>query len=268
MSNSSYNDRSGLRFAVLGSSSSGNALLVCSQTTNLLVDNGFSFKRLSESLSRFNLTPEDIDAVLVTHEHADHVKGIGTLARRTGLPVYMTYGCAEALPVGVGDIPNLRCFESGADLQFGDTTVISFSVSHDAADPVNYIFRVNGTQLGLATDCGHFSHLVRARLAGSHALVLESNHCPEMLRRGPYPPQIQQRIHGRTGHLSNHDVQKLLREVYHEALQLVVLTHISRENNTPELALKFAREALGDAVVHLVAAPPDDVSPLFEVGPP
>ncbi len=256
-----------LRFVILGSSSSGNALLVFSEKTRLLVDNGFSYKRLSETLSALGMLPEHLDAVLVTHEHGDHVKGIGILARRTGIPVYMTHGCAKALPPYVGELPNLRCFESGEILTFNEIETTSFAVSHDAADPVNYIFHAHDAKLGMTTDCGHYSQLTRARLAGSNALVIESNYCPDMLRNGPYPPQVQQRIHGRTGHLSNQDVQKMLRELRHEALRLVVLTHISRDNNTPELACMLAQEAVQNSEVRVVAAPADTASPVFEVVP-
>ncbi len=117
----------------------------------------------------------------------------------------------------------------------------------------------------MATDFGHCSHLTRARLAGANALVVESNYCPDLLRQGPYPPQVQQRIRSRIGHLSNADVQELLRLLYHEALRLVVLCHISRDNNTPELACALARAALGDAPVQVVAAPADTLSPIYEV---
>lgn len=256
-----------LRFVILGSSSSGNALLIFSEKTRLLVDNGFSFKRLSQTLNGLGILPETLDAVVVTHEHADHVKGIGVLARRTGVPIFMTHGCARALPLYVGKVPNLQCFESGDTLCFKDIEATSFAVSHDAADPVNYIFHSNGAKLGMTTDCGHYSQLARARLAGSNALVVEANYCPDMLRRGPYPPQIQQRIHSRMGHMSNLDVQQMLRELRHEALRLVVLTHISRDNNTPELACKLAREVLYDLPIQVMAAPAENTSPIFEVLP-
>lgn len=256
-----------LRFVILGSSSDGNALLVLSGKTRILVDNGFSFKRLAETLGGVGILPESIDAVVVTHEHGDHVRGLGILARRTGVPVYMTRGCAEALPASVGPIPRLECFESGDTLPFGDIEAVSFAVSHDAADPVNYVFKAHGAKLGVATDFGHCSQLARARLTGSNALVVESNYCPDMLRRGSYPPQIQQRIQSRTGHLSNLDVQQLLRDLSHDALRLVVLTHISRENNTPELACMLAREIVGHMPIQVIAASPDTASPIFEVCP-
>lgn len=240
-------------------------MLVFSERARILVDNGFSYKKLAETLSEVRISPESIDAVLVTHEHTDHVRGLGILARKTGVPVFMTHGCAESLPPSIGPIPDLHCFDSGDTLEFKDIQVSSFAVSHDAADPVNYAFSSGSAKLGTATDFGHCSQLTRARLAGSNALVIESNYCPDMLRRGSYPPQVQQRIHSRMGHLSNLDVQQLLKDLSHSFLRLVVLTHISRENNTPELACTLAREALGDLPIEVLAAPADGASPIFEV---
>lgn len=254
-----------LRFVILGSSSSGNALLVFNENTHLLIDNGFSYKRLEAALKQLNVSPEMLDAVLITHEHTDHVRGVGVLARRIAAPVYMTRCCAEALPDYVGKVPNLVCFESGDTLGFNELAVTSYAVSHDAADPVNFVVKYRDCSLGLATDFGHCSQLAKARLSGTNALIIESNYCPELLRKGPYPPKIQQRIRSRTGHLSNHDVQDLLRHVRHDALRLVVLAHISRDNNSPELACTLAREALDGLPVRIEAAPADTISPIYEV---
>ncbi|MFA7693738.1 MAG: MBL fold metallo-hydrolase [Candidatus Hydrogenedentes bacterium] len=240
-------------------------MLISSEKTKLLLDSGFSFRRLSERLEKLGVPVDALDAVLITHEHTDHVQCLGTLARKTKVPVFMTYGCADALPASIGRLPKIECFESGASFSIGDILITSFAVSHDAADPVNYTFECGGVKLGTATDFGHCSHLIRTRLAGSNALVIESNYCPEMLRKGPYPPQIQQRIHGRYGHLSNHDVQALLKDISHDALQLVVLTHISRDNNCPDLACRLAREALESWPVDVRVADADITSPVFEV---
>jgi len=256
-----------LRFAILGSSSSGNAMLIFNESTRLLIDNGLSFKRLAGAMDHAGITPESLDAILITHEHTDHVRGLGVLARKIPAPVFMTRPCAASLPSYVGAIPNLIHFESGDTLQFNDLTVTSFAVSHDAADPVNYVVKCNGLTLGLATDFGHCSQLARARLTGANALVIESNYCPELLRAGPYPPQIQQRIRSRTGHLSNLDVHNLLKQLRHDGLRLVVLAHISRDNNTPELACSHAREALDGLPVRIEAAPSDTVSPVYEIEP-
>lgn len=256
-----------IRFTVLGSSSSANAILIESSDARILVDNGFTLKKLTETLASIDMKPEDIEAVLVTHEHGDHVKGVGVLARKTKVPVFMTPGCAEAAEKRVGDIPDLRFFESGETLAFGSLSATSFSVTHDAADPVNYVFTAGKARLGLATDFGHCSQLARARLRGVHALIVESNYCPDMLRAGRYPPQLQQRIRSRMGHLSNLDVQQLLKEIREDSLKLVVLSHISRDNNRPEIALAHAEEALRGYDVEVHVAPPDSATPTFEVCP-
>lgn len=254
-----------LRFVLLGSSSSGNALLVFNETTRLLIDNGFSYKRLAAAMAQINMSPDMLDAVLITHEHTDHVRGLGVLARRIKAPIFMTQLCAESLPDYVGKITNQVHFESGDTLQFNNLSVTSYAVSHDASDPVNYVVKCNGLSLGLATDFGHCSQLAKARLTGANALIIESNYCPDLLRQGPYPPKIQQRIRSRTGHLSNLDVAALLKHIRHEALRLVILAHISRDNNNPELACALAREALEGLKVRIEAAPSDTVSPIYEV---
>ncbi|MCK5861446.1 MAG: MBL fold metallo-hydrolase [Candidatus Hydrogenedentes bacterium] len=256
-----------LRFVLLGSSSSGNALLIFNETTHILIDNGFSYKRLALAMEQIGMSPDILDAVLITHEHTDHVRGLGVLSRRTEVPVFMTELCAEALPDYIGEIKNQVYFESGDTLHFNNLAVTSYAVSHDAADPVNYVVKCNNLSLGLATDFGHCSQLSKARLRGLNALIIESNYCPELLRQGPYPPKVQQRIRSRTGHLSNLDVQMLLEHIRHESLHLVILAHISRDNNNPELACTLAREALKGMEVHIEAAPSDRVSPIYEVKP-
>ncbi|HOR50394.1 MAG TPA: MBL fold metallo-hydrolase [Candidatus Hydrogenedentes bacterium] len=256
-----------IRFTVLGSSSSANAVLVESADACILVDNGFTFKKLTETLTGINRSVEEIEAVLVTHEHSDHVNGVGILARKMKVPVFMTRGCALAAYPRTGEIPDLRHFESGDTLSFGSLSAISFSVTHDAADPVNYVFTSGNARLGLATDFGHCSQLARARLRDVHALIVESNYCPDMLRTGKYPPQLQQRIRSRMGHLSNLDMQALLRELCGGSLKLVVLSHISRDNNTPEIARSFAEEAVTGYDVAVHVAPPDRATPTFEVCP-
>ncbi len=254
-----------LQFALLGSSSSGNATLVSDGSTHLLIDNGLSYKRLEERLGLFNLHPRDLSGVLVTHEHNDHILGLGVLNRRHDVPIFVSRGTAQALPPGLGEMRSIAPFEAGDGFEVGGLAIQSFSVSHDAADPVNYTITNRSTKLGFATDFGHCSQLIRARLAGSHALVVESNYCPDMLRLGSYPPAVRQRISSRIGHLSNHDAARLIAELCHDSLQLVVLVHLSRENNCPDVAARFAREALPEHPAEIVIAPPDGAPRLFEV---
>ncbi len=254
-----------LQFCLLGSGSSGNAILVSSGETRILIDNGLSYKQLCLRADRAGMSLAGLKALFITHEHGDHVKGAGILARKTGVPVYLTEGTHAALSPNVGEIPRAVCFEAGDTLQVDGLTVESFSVSHDAADPVSYTVRHGAAQVGLATDLGHVSHLVRTRLAGSTALILEANYCPEMLRRGHYPPRVQQRIRSRSGHLSNQDMTSLLDDLLHERLRTVVLVHISEHNNTPDLAHRYAARVLGRHGAALHVAAQDEPSPVFEV---
>ena len=256
-----------MRFCLLGSGSRGNAILVVSRFSKILIDNGLTFKRLRSAAAEIGEPLQDLKAVFITHEHTDHISGLGTLARSVDVPIYMTQGTHAALSDRVGKLPRVEFIEAGEAVVLDGMTVGSFSVSHDAADPVSYVVEAEGAKLGIAADLGHPTHLVRQRLAGSHGLVLESNYCPEMLRRGSYPPMIQQRIHGRQGHLSNHDMCSLLSHLIHAALQVVVLVHISQENNTHDVALKLAQGVLKDRSVRLFAAAQNAPTPVFELGP-
>lgn len=206
---------------------------------------------------------DGLDAVFVTHEHGDHVNGVGVLARRLSVPVYMTARTCGALPDSVGKVPDLRVFEAGETIQVRDINVKSFSVAHDAADPVSFTLDDGEAQVGMAADLGQVSGLVRQRLAGSRALVLESNYCPKMLDKSSYPASVRQRIHGWQGHLSNHDMASLLHGLLHDALEWVVLVHISQENNTEELARKSAQGVLRDHNARLVVATQDAPTPVF-----
>jgi len=254
-----------IKFALLGSGSSGNATLVTDGSDAFLIDNGLSLKRLEERLAAVGLCPSDLKGVFVTHEHSDHVNGLGVLSRRHPVPIFMTEGTRSALPPTVGKVERLEVFETGDTVRLGRLEISSFSIAHDAVDPVSYTVTSAAVKLGFATDFGHPSHLVRTRLAQSHALVLESNYCPHLLRTGSYPPKVQQRINSRNGHLSNHDACKLLSELAHDALRLVVLVHLSRENNHPDLAARLAREALPGHPAEIIVAPPEGSSRLFEV---
>lgn len=254
-----------IRFCLLGSGSSGNALLVCTPQSRILVDNGLSYRQLERRLGEVGERLDRLDAVLITHEHGDHVNGLGALIRRIPAPVFMTRATHEALPQSVGVLPRVEVFEAGETLAVADLRIASFSVSHDAADPVSYVLQCDGATLGIAADLGYASTLVRARLRGAHALVLEANYCPEMLRQGRYPHAVQQRIRSRRGHLSNQAMQSLLTELIHHRLRLVVLVHISEENNDPALAVRAAREVLRQSGIEVHVARQDRPTPMFEI---
>lgn len=255
-----------IRFSLLGSGSSGNAILVSALGTKVLVDCGLSLKQLTLRAAAVGESLDDLSAVFITHEHGDHVGGLGTLARRLKAPVFLTGATRASLPRGVGDVPGAVEFEAGDTVPVGALEVESFSVSHDAADPVGYVIRCGGVKLGIAADLGHASKLVSMRLAQSHGLVLESNYCPDLLRAGSYPPQVQQRIKGRHGHLSNHDMLTLLGQLLHERLQVVVLVHISEENNAHDLVLDLACRAVRNPAVSVCVARQDRPTPMFEIG--
>jgi len=253
------------RFALLGSGSSGNATLITSATTKILIDDGFSLRQIQNRLSTLGETLDGLNGIFITHEHSDHVSGIGVLGRKKAVPVFMTQGTKENLPPVVGNVPRIECFEAGESITVGDLTVQSFSVSHDAADPVSFTISSAHAKLGFATDFGHPSQLVRARLTGSHALILEANYCPDLLRKGPYPPQIQQRIRGRNGHMSNQDMTRLLDDLLHDQLRTVVLVHLSENNNRPDLVQKMAAQVLHGHPAQLYIAEQDKPTPFFEV---
>lgn len=255
------------RFSLLGSGSSGNATLVVSDKAKVLIDCGLSLRQLQNRAAAVGESLEGLDAVFITHEHTDHVAGLGVLTRRLGAPVFLTEQTNASLPANLALASKAEVFEAGDVITIGDLEVASFSVSHDAADPVNYVVRRNGVQLGLATDLGHVSHVVRRNLAGSQAVVLEANYCPQRLLAGDYPPQVQQRIRSRIGHLSNQDMCSLLAALLHDRLRTVVLVHLSENNNTPDLVRELAGAVLRDHPARLHLAERDRPTPLFEVTP-
>jgi len=224
-----------MRFCVLGSGSKGNSTYIETGSTRILIDAGFSGKEVERRLHAIDVDVASLSAILITHEHTDHIRGVSPISRRYGVPVFAnaaTFGAADAVfPALAG----FREFSTGTSFSFQDVHIHPFSISHDAADPVGYIISDGTCSLGYCTDTGSVSRLMRHRLAGCHALVLESNHDPEMLRNGPYPLYLQQRVRSKTGHLANGEAADFLQDLMHEGLEHVVLAHISEKNNTPEL---------------------------------
>lgn len=254
-----------IRFSLLGSGSGGNALLVSTACGKILIDSGLSLRQLRLRAAQVGAALNDLKAVFVTHEHSDHVNGLGSLARQLKVPVFMTPGTFDNLPSSVGKLPRVELFEAGEDIAVGDMVISTFSVSHDAADPVSYVVQCDGARLGLAADMGHASQLVVNRLMGAHALVLESNYCPNLLRQSTYPAALQQRIRSRTGHLSNGDAGTLLASLLHDGLRIVVLIHISEENNNPRLAYDAAAKVLRSLPVRVSVAEQDRPTEMFEI---
>jgi phosphoribosyl 1,2-cyclic phosphodiesterase len=224
-----------LCFQVLSSGSKGNAILVCSARTRVLVDGGLSAKQLVNRMEGCDIRAHQLDALVVSHEHQDHVRGIGVLSRRFDLPVYMTQGTLERIPSQIGQLSHVHMFYPGNSFTIGDLYFRPFALSHDAQEPSGFIVQHDDTRLGICTDLGVATHLVRTRLQQCHGLIIEANHDTNMLLKGPYPLHLKQRIRSRHGHLSNEDTCDLLQEIYHEGLQAVVLAHLSEVNNHPDL---------------------------------
>lgn len=256
-----------LRFSLLGSGSSGNALFVAGPSSKILIDDGLSLRQVNARLESVGENLDGLRAVFVTHEHNDHVNGLGPLARKHKVPVFVTPRTYARFPKSVGDLPEVEHFESGDVITVDGMTVTSFNVSHDAIDPVGFTVEYEGAKLGVASDLGHVSALVRTRLANSHGLILESNYCPKMLLAGPYPAMLQQRIRGRAGHLSNPDCLTLLSSLLHDRLRVVVLAHLSEENNRAELALSLAKGVLASHPAQLHAGHRRRPTPLFCLTP-
>ncbi len=245
------------RICPLASGSKGNSLFVSRRETALLVDAGLSGVETERRLNLLGIDPASLTAIVITHEHADHVKGAGILSRRYHLPVYITRGTHAACQ-GMGRIDHLRFFECGTPFSIDGIQISPFSISHDAEDPVGLTLEDRTHKIGIATDLGVVTHLVREHLKNSSLLYLESNHDAEMLINGPYPWHLKQRIKGRTGHLSNDDAGRLVSELQSRQLRHVILAHLSEENNCPQKAIQAVSQALNGSGVGLHVAMPHE----------
>jgi phosphoribosyl 1,2-cyclic phosphodiesterase len=295
-----------VRFTVLASGSKGNATVVSGGRTRILVDCGLSCRELFRRMRLMGEEPETLDAILITHEHSDHVGGVAVTARKLGIPVYFTEGthrawmrwisprrqltyaqwleqirkqaaerqaeaevaaeegepdetdlveAAEATPEAAEPVepakakdptwlPAVEYFQAGEPFEIGDIAISSFTIPHDAADPVGFVFQAEGVRIGFATDLGYIPPNVKAQLKGLDLLLLESNHDLEMLRDGPYPWAVKQRVLSRVGHLSNEAAAEFLEKVYDGQAAYVILAHLSESNNLPDLARVTAERAL------------------------
>ena len=229
-----------LRFSPLFSGSSGNATYVGCDDAHILVDAGMSGNRVTSELTRMGIDPKCLNAILVTHEHADHIKGIGILSRKYDLPIYATEGTWQGMYNKIGAISdkNRIYFEPEQDFFIGSIDVTPFSTPHDANQSVGYTFELNGAKLAIATDLGCIKESWLKYVTGSDAVILESNYDPDMLRAGPYPYELKKRITSRRGHLSNDDAGHVAVELIRSGASQIILSHLSKENNFPELALR------------------------------
>ena len=257
-----------MRLRVFGSGSKGNALAIRSGGTLLLLDCGFSCRELKKRMTACGVCPADVTAVLFTHDHDDHCKGIATFHKRHPLvPLYANGNTADAIATLTGVEDGWRIFETGEPFAIGDVSVSAFSIPHDAADTVGYLFSDAASSLFVATDMGVPTLPVKYALAQATCAVLESNHDPTLLACSDRPVSLKQRISGRCGHLSNQDAADLVREVAPPNLKTLLLAHLSRPCNAPHLALESMREALKDIEredVALAALDQDEPSDLYE----
>lgn len=262
-----------MKFSVLASGSTGNSLFVETDETRVLVDAGLSGRQLEERLKRIGVDPSTLTAIFVSHEHIDHVKGLGVLVRRYQLPVYMNEATWNHLPPSVGEIPESlqNVLETGASLEIHDLRVETIPVSHDAAEPVGFHFRQGEETLAIITDLGYVNQRITDQVSGVDTLIWESNHDVEMLRMGSYPWNVKRRILSDVGHLSNEDAGEALAEILRGMGEHVYLAHLSRDNNLSELAhltVKNILEETGLQVgrdVHLWPTYDDRPTPLREV---
>jgi len=234
-----------MRMAVLGSGSGGNATLVKCGNTHILVDAGLSAKQLVLRMAMHGVAPEQLDAILLTHEHSDHARGVDVLLRTRDVPVFANALTREALSYKMKSSIPWRIFRSGQDFKLGDLSIQAFKIPHDAAEPVGFVLTGKELQLSMVSDVGHVTHLMREHLRGSDAIYVEANYDQALLDQDTKRPwATKQRICSRHGHLSNLQTAELLADVACEKLQVVMLSHLSSDCNSPDLASRTIAETL------------------------
>ena len=265
-----------MKLCSIASGSSGNCIFAGSDTTCLMIDTGISGKRIEEGLNEIGYTAREMDGILITHEHSDHISGLGVMARRYGIPIFATEGTRRGVlnSKSIGDIP-LELFQEiqpDADFVIGDIAVSPISISHDAAQPTAYVLRQGGKSMAVMKDLGRYDNYIIEHLQNLDLILLEANHDVHMLQAGKYPYYLKQRILGDRGHLSNELSGQLLSQILHDGLKTVILGHLSKENNYEQLAYETVRLEIdladnpyhaGDFPIHV--AKRDMVSDIFEV---
>lgn len=253
-------------FSILGSGSKGNSVFIENGKTAILIDAGFSGKEMQARLQAIGRDLTIVRALCITHEHNDHICGVGAVSRRHRIPIYANPGTFAGGDKRFGKLHARKEFETGDLLQIDDLQVRSFRISHDTKDPVGYVVSDGKVSVGYCTDTGQVSHLMATRLAGCNALILEFNHNLDMLRNGPYPVPLQQRVRSSQGHLCNEDAAEFLAQLMGDRLRIAVLAHLSETNNTPELARTAALTSVSEwGDTSLLVASQDTVMPLMEI---
>ena len=259
-----------MKLIPLCSGSSGNSTYIETDDARILIDAGFSCKRISEMLASVGVSAAELDAILVTHEHTDHIKGIEVLSKKYGIPVYANAGCWNKLITLCAKIPpaKVRVFESDMDFYIGKTRVLPFTTPHDSAHSVAYAITSSGRKAVVCTDIGHVDKRMLSLLAGADILLIEANHDVDMLMAGPYPYDLKKRILSGNGHLSNEDCGRALVSLYSSGVRNVILGHLSAENNFPPLAVETVRGVLqmaGISDMHIALAKRDAPTGVFEI---
>lgn len=252
-----------LRFCALASGSRGNSLLVEHGETLIMIDCGLSARTLGVRLGAVGRAIEDIDALLITHEHGDHCRGLGPLSKRRDIPVWATPGTAQSIDA-IDTYERVRCDRT---LTIGSVEVQPFPVPHDAREPCQFVFRAGGARLGLLTDTGHATPVIHEALGACDALGIEFNHDMGMLENGSYPEAVKARVGSRFGHLNNEQAADILAAVAHPGLQWIMGLHLSERNNSPEQVRATAARAVDQRGAELHLAEQDEVSPWLEVAP-
>ena len=258
----------GLSFRLLGSGSSGNTTLVSDGASHILVDVGLSGRETARRLQECGIEPEEVSAIVVSHEHGDHCRGVAPFAKGLDIPVFMTAGTFSGSGMNL-DPKKYRVISPGEQFDIHGISFTCFSVPHDSMDPLGFIIEKDGIKLGIVLDLGYLSNLVLERLRGCDGIVLESNHDVQMLKVGPYPWALKQRVMSRRGHLSNDSVAQYLENEFDGKASHVVLAHLSKKNNLPELALLSATRALESrsnltaGQTRLELAHPDQISKTY-----
>lgn len=249
-------------FCPLASGSKGNCVYLGTEHTKILIDAGISAKSIKAKLAEINVDIADIDAILITHEHTDHVQGLKMLAYKMGIPVIANHETAKGIVEIFHDCPKFKIFSTGETFEFGDLEIHPFSIQHDTLDPVAYTIRLNDLKLGFCTDLGFVTSLVQMQLRECDYLYVEANHQPSMVHSSPRPMVYKQRVLSRSGHLSNEACGNLLASVFHPKLKHVHLAHLSSECNSPEVALSVIRNILNEKGINLdmCVAPQNQIS--------
>lgn len=242
-----------IKFCSLYSGSSGNSLFIGTESTKILIDAGLSGKRIIEALRSIGENPSELSAILITHEHSDHTRGAGIVSRKFDIPIYANENTWEAMDREISpiNIKNKAYFNTGAQFNIGDIIINAFSIPHDAAEPVGYNFFVNDKKVTVATDIGHINKELLKNFEMSDLILLESNHDVEMLKVGPYPWHLKQRIMGDRGHLSNEMAGKVIAYLAGKGTKNFLLGHLSKENNFPELAFETVRSVLHEKCIKI-----------------